>query len=110
MDIKYTDFLKELNKSNPKFTHQNIFAKVKKIVSEVTYGLAQQIQELKKENLGSGIYGLDFMADHQENLKLLEMTVSPDCERAQRDYPNFWNEIFETLVHAKQSTNLERII
>ena len=49
------------------------------------------------------------MADPEGNLKLLEMTVSPDCERAQRDYPNFWNEIFGSLLYAKQSPNLERI-
>lgn len=109
LDIKYTDFLKEICEKEKDMEYDTIAAKVKKICSEVFYGLGEQVPQLKEDKLGCGMYGLDFMVERSGEVKLLEITVAPDCERAQRDYPNYWNEILGLLIHGKQSPNLQRI-
>ena len=109
LDISYTDFLAELQKSQPEMTHEGLVQKVQDVVAELFFGLSQQVDKLKQEKLGCGVYGLDFMVDAEGQMKLLEVTVSPDCDRAQRDYPNFWNEILGSLMFGKQSENLFRV-
>jgi tubulin--tyrosine ligase-like protein 12 len=42
--------------------------------------------------------------------KLLEMTFSPDCNRACKYHPTFYNDIFECLFFGKENDNIERVI
>lgn len=41
--------------------------------------------------------------------KLLEVTYSPDCLRANTFYPSFWDDIFECMYHNKINPLIERL-
>ncbi len=43
------------------------------------------------------VYGVDIMVDDDMNVKILEITYAPDCNRAVDYYPSFFNDIFEVL-------------
>lgn len=109
LDIAYPEFLAELQKTHSQMTHENLISKIEHVVADLFFGLSRQVSKLKQEQFGCGVYGLDFMVDGSGQAKLLEVTVSPDCQRAQRDYPNFWNEIFGVLLFGEQSPNLSRV-
>jgi glutathione synthase/RimK-type ligase-like ATP-grasp enzyme len=90
-------------------THENLLTKIKEVVAEVFYGLSEEVSTLKKEQNGSGMYGLDFMIDEKGTVKLLEITVSPDCRRAQRDYPGFWNDVLGLMVYGEKNETFDRV-
>lgn len=56
------------------------------------------------------VYGVDIMID-EDNFepKLLEFTFSPDCIRACKFYPTFYNEILEALFLGKLSENIDKL-
>lgn len=109
LDIAYPEFLAEIQKKHSEMTHENLIQKVQNVVADLFFGISQQVSKLKQEQFGCGVYGLDFMVDEGGQAKLLEVTVAPDCQRAQRDYPNFWNEMFGVLLYGEQSENLFRV-
>ena len=79
------------------------------MAGELTFGLANQIPELKTQSKASGVYGIDVMVTESGQVKLLEVTVSPDCERAQRDHGDFWNEILDVVMRGRISKNFETV-
>lgn len=109
LDIQYTDFLKELQEKNPEVTHKTLIRKVAKMCAELTYGLGEGIEGLKAEKNRFGVYGVDVMITESEQVKLLEVTVSPDCERAQRDHPDFWKDVFDSVFRKQVSDDFEVI-
>lgn len=42
--------------------------------------------------------------------KLLEMTFSPDCHRACKYHPSFYDDVFECLYLHKDDCNVERVV
>lgn len=44
-----------------------------------------------------GMYGIDVMINDKYEPKILEVTFSPDCGRACKFNPNFFNEVFGCL-------------
>ena len=44
-----------------------------------------------------GMYGVDVMVTDQFEPKILEVTFSPDCNRACKFNPDFFNEVFGCL-------------
>jgi len=57
------------------------------------------------------LYGMDVMfslPDYQP--KLLEMTFSPDCNRACKYHPHFYDDLFECMYLGKDNKNLLRVI
>jgi len=42
--------------------------------------------------------------------KLLEMTFSPDCNRACKYHPHFYDDLFECMYLGKDNKNLLRVI
>ena len=54
------------------------------------------------------LYGIDVMVTDDFKPKILEATFSPDCKRACRFNPNFFNEVFGCLFFndAKNVTKL----
>lgn len=109
LDITYEEFCKNMSKKHPEFTHEIMKNKIKELSEELFYGLGKSFEGLRKDSKGSGVYGIDVMFDSDYNAKLLEVTVSPDCERAQRDHPTFWNQILDLICFGKQSKNFEKI-
>lgn len=54
---------------------------------------------------------MDIMIDKRNyQPKLLEMTFSPDCGRACKYHPSFYDDLFACLFLHKDDTNVERII
>ena len=60
------------------------------------------------DNSRRAYYGVDIMIDEATmEPKLLEFTFSPDCERACKFYPTFYNDLFEVLFLEKDNANVE---
>jgi tubulin--tyrosine ligase-like protein 12 len=55
-----------------------------------------------------GIYGVDVMITDDYQPKILEVTFSPDCGRACKFNPQFFNEVFGCLFFNDQK-NMIRI-
>ena len=56
------------------------------------------------------IYGIDVMIDRTTFVpKILEVTYSPDCIRANKFYPSFWNDVFEALYLGKINPLIRKI-
>ena len=43
------------------------------------------------------LYGIDVMITDEFEPKILEVTFSPDCKRACRFNPEFFNDVFDCL-------------
>jgi tubulin--tyrosine ligase-like protein 12 len=43
------------------------------------------------------VYGVDVMVNEDFEPKILEVTFSPDCKRACKFNPDFFNEVFDCL-------------
>ncbi len=84
--------------------------KIKKMLRNVFIAVATKHPEMHDDK-SRAYYGIDIMID-SENMepKLLEITFSPDCKRACEYYPNFYDEVFQTLYLETMSENMERII
>ena len=79
------------------------------LTSHLFFGLGEQVTTLKSESKCMGMFGIDVMIDGSGDLKLLEVTVAPDCERAQRDYPTFWNESLELMAFGEKTENFSQV-
>lgn len=56
------------------------------------------------------MYGVDIMIDEDDfEPKLLEFTFSPDCIRACKFYPTFFEDVFQGLFLDKPGENLESL-
>jgi len=55
------------------------------------------------------MYGVDFMIDMDFKVKMLEISFSPDCIRANKFYPSFWTDCLECLYLGKVSPNIEKL-
>ena len=54
---------------------------------------------------------MDVMVDDDKlQPKLLEMTFAPDCDRACKYHPEFFNDIFKCLFLNKDDCNMDRIL
>lgn len=53
---------------------------------------------------------MDLMIDKTYQPKLLEMTFSPDCTRACKYTPSFYNDLFETLFFGVPNENMIPIV
>lgn len=49
------------------------------------------------------------MVDEAMNVKILELTFSPDCIRAVDYYPEFYSDIFEVFFFGEEKESLRRI-
>lgn len=57
-----------------------------------------------------GVYGMDVMIDAEKfQPKLLELTFSPDCERACKYHPTFYNDMFHLLFLNQDNENYESL-
>lgn len=64
------------------------------------------MKNIDNKNQTRAIYGMDLMIDTNFQPKLLEMTFSPDCTRACKFTPTFYNDIFETLFFGVPNENM----
>jgi hypothetical protein len=52
------------------------------------------------DNRAVALYGADVMLDEAMQPRLLEMNFGPDCTRACKYHPFFWNDVFHMLFSA----------
>ena len=94
------DFIKYLKERNIEWDpiYQKLRTKVKNVMLMACKDCPQMI------NFNSrAIYGLDAMLDEQLEPHIIEINYQPDCTRACKFVPEFYNDIFSTLFFEKDS-------
>ena len=94
------DFIKYLKERNIEWDpiYQKLRTKVKNVMLMACKDCPQMI------NFNSrAIYGLDAMLDDQLEPHIIEINYQPDCTRACKFIPEFYNDIFSTLFFEKDS-------
>ena len=94
------DFIKYLKERNIEWDpiYQKLRTKVKNVMLMACKDCPQMI------NFNSrAIYGLDAMLDDQLETHIIEINYQPDCTRACKFVPEFYNDIFSTLFFEKDS-------
>ena len=94
------DFIKYLKERNIEWDpiYQKLRTKVKNVMLMACKDCPQMI------NFNSrAIYGLDAMLDDQLEPHIIEINYQPDCTRACKFVPEFYNDIFSTLFFEKDS-------
>lgn len=102
-NIRYFDFEKEFNAENAgKITFAEVRERIHEAIKKVF--IAFQVKHGKDfEALGDAsfraraLYGVDVMITEDYEPKILEVTFSPDCGRACKFNPSFFNEVFGCL-------------
>ena len=103
-NIRYFDFEKEFNQENEgKITfaevRQRIHQAIKTIFVAFQVKHGKDLEALPNEayRRSRAMYGVDVMITDDFQPKILEVTFSPDCGRACKFNPNFFNEVFGCL-------------
>jgi tubulin--tyrosine ligase-like protein 12 len=103
-NIRYFDFEKEFDEENAGKTtfaevRQRIHEAIKKIFIAFQVKHGKDLEALPNEAFkrSRGLYGVDVMITDTYEPKILEVTFSPDCGRACKFNPNFFNEVFGCL-------------
>ena len=94
------DFIKYLKERNIEWgpIYKKLRTKVKNVMLMACKDCPQMI------NFNSrAIYGLDAMLDDQLEPHIIEINYQPDCTRACKFVPEFYNDIFSTLFFEKDS-------
>jgi hypothetical protein len=96
-DKQFVEYLKEKNVS-----WDDIYDKIKSSVKNIFLMAGKDCPQMT-DAYSRAIYGLDIMIDEDLEPKVLELNYSPDCTRACKFIPEFFNDIFSTLFleHAK---------
>jgi tubulin--tyrosine ligase-like protein 12 len=94
---QFLEYLKEVG-----IDWEPIYAKIKKQMKDV-FTLASKDCPQMNDCYSGSIYGLDIMIDEYLEPRVLEINYSPDCTRACKFVPEFYNDIFETLFLNKLS-------
>ena len=94
------DFIKYLNDNNIDWTpiYNKLKEKVRTIFLLACKDCPQMINYTSR-----AIYGLDAMIDEDLEPHVIEMNYQPDCTRACKFVPEFYNDLFYTLFLEKES-------
>ena len=94
------DFIKYLKERNIEW--EPIYNKLKNKVKNVMLLACKDCPQMINYN-SRAIYGLDAMIDDQFEPHIIEINYQPDCTRACKFIPEFYNDIFSTLFFEKDS-------
>ena len=94
------DFIKYLKERNIEW--EPIYNKLKIKVKNVLLLASKDCPQMINYN-SRAIYGLDAMIDEQLEPYIIEINYQPDCTRACKFIPEFYNDIFSTLFFEKES-------
>jgi len=73
---------------------QTVHGKIRQLLKMTLLAAHIKHPEMHSDH-SRAVYGVDIMIDEDDfEPKLLEFTFSPDCIRACKFYPSFYNEIF----------------
>jgi tubulin--tyrosine ligase-like protein 12 len=98
--IYNTDFVKYLTSKGIEW--DGIYAKIKKQIKDVFVFAAKDCAQMINEN-SRAIYGVDAMIDENLEPRIIEINFQPDCTRACKFVPEFYNDLFSTLFLDKDS-------
>lgn len=90
-DKQFVEYLKERNVS-----WEDIYEKIKSSIKNIFLMAGKDCPQMT-DAYSRAIYGLDIMIDEDLEPKVLELNYSPDCTRACKFIPDFFNDIFSTL-------------
>ena len=96
-DKDFINYLKERN-----IEWEPIYNKLKMKVKNVMLLACKDCPQMINYN-SRAIYGLDAMLDDQLEPHIIEINYQPDCTRACKFVPEFYNDIFSTLFFEKES-------
>ena len=96
-DKDFINYLKERN-----IDWDPIYNKLKMKVKNVMLLACKDCPQMINYN-SRAIYGLDAMLDDQLEPHIIEINYQPDCTRACKFVPEFYNDIFSTLFFEKES-------
>ncbi len=88
------EFVEYLEKNNIKWT--DIYEKIKFSVKNLFLMAGKNCPQMS-DPYSRAIYGIDIMIDQELNPRILEVNFSPDCTRACKFVPEFFDQIFSTL-------------
>jgi tubulin--tyrosine ligase-like protein 12 len=74
----------------------NIYEKIKINVKNLFLMAGKNCPQMS-DPYSRSIYGIDIMIDEDLNPRILEVNFSPDCTRACKFVPEFFDQIFSTL-------------
>ena len=94
------DFIKYLKDRNIEW--EPIYNKLRTKVKNVMLLACKDCPQMINYN-SRAIYGLDAMIDDQLEPHIIEINYQPDCTRACKFVPEFYNDIFSTLFFEKES-------
>ena len=94
------DFIKYLKDRNIEWDpiYQKLKEKVKKVFLLACKDCPQMINYHSR-----AIYGLDAMVDNELEPHIIEINYQPDCTRACKFVPEYYNDIFSTLFFEEES-------
>lgn len=108
--IKYIDFIEEFEKDYQPHKWEEVNEKIKKMLRNTFIAASTKYPNMQNDK-SRAMYGIDVMIDEDTmEPKLLEITFSPDCKRACKYYPTFYNEVMETLFLDIIGENMDRVI
>eukprot|EP01017_Pseudomicrothorax_dubius_P022577 TRINITY_DN24420_c0_g1_i3.p1 TRINITY_DN24420_c0_g1~~TRINITY_DN24420_c0_g1_i3.p1 ORF type:complete len:123 (-),score=26.21 TRINITY_DN24420_c0_g1_i3:17-385(-) len=91
----------------------DVYVKIREMVKELFVAVAVAAPKMGEAGTyARAVYGLDVMIEAETyQPKLLEVTFSPDCNRACKYHPHFYNDLFSCLfLREDSSANVDRII
>ena len=92
--IYNNEFIEYLEKNN--ISWDNIYEKIKLNVKNLFLMAGKNCPQMS-DPYSRSIYGIDIMIDEDLNPRILEVNFSPDCTRACKFVPEFFDQIFSTL-------------
>lgn len=105
--VNYPDFIEEFNKDYSPVEWSSVYDKIKELLRQ-TFTAVQARYPNMHDNSSREYYGVDIMVDENTmEPKLLEFTFSPDCNRACKFFPSFYNDLFEVLFLERENANVE---
>ena len=94
------DFIQYLKEKNVEW--EPIFKKLKEKVKKVFLLACKDCPQMINYT-SRAIYGLDAMLDNELEPHIIEINYQPDCTRACKFVPEYYNDIFSTLYFEKDS-------
>ena len=118
--VHYNEFIPLFEGQNPEFRWSEVETKIFKMIRQVFDGASKEKpQKGISHNIQSrAMYAVDLMLDWQQDQTgaktiepmICEVNFMPDCTRACKYHPSFFNDVFNTLfLDSVEDNNVNKI-